>query len=65
MTKTLLKEILNKAFSQKDIALTYALMILSKKHTDIKKVNKAIIKRWSITGLINIKEQAWKNLVIK
>lgn len=64
-TQTLLNEISNKALSKKDIALTYALAIMSKTHTDFKKVNEAITKRWSMTELINIKEQAWKNVEIK
>ena len=27
---------------------------------DFKSINQAIIKRWSVAGLIYIKEQAWK-----
>lgn len=60
----LLREIQDKAFKQKDIANTYALSIISEQKSDEeidwKKVNKAIIERWSKSGLNCIKEMAWK-----
>ena len=57
----LLREIDNKVFKQKDIAQTYALSMASSEcdRIDWKKVNKAIIERWSKSGLIRIKNMAW------
>ena len=56
----LLRELLNKSFCQKDIALTYRLAIGV--HTEInwKKINEAIIKRCSISGLLRVIELALK-----
>ena len=45
---------------QKDIAQTYALALASSYPTDWARVNKAIIERWSISGLQRIKKMAWK-----
>lgn len=61
-TNVLLDEISNKKFRQKDIAITYRLSLMSSDPTDYKKVNRAIIDRWSISGLTRIKEMAWANL---
>jgi len=58
-TNVLLDEIKDKRFKQKDIAKTYALALRSSFQTDYKKVNQAIIDRWSVSGLIRIKELAW------
>ncbi len=44
---------------QKAIAQTYALALRSSWPTDWKRVNEAIIKRWSKSGLKRIKEMAW------
>ena len=45
--------------TQKDIAKTYALGLRSQLPTDWKAANKAIIERWSISGLERIKQLAW------
>ena len=58
-TNVLLREIEDKRFKQRDIAQTYALSLRSSFETDYKKVNCAIIDRWSVSGLIRIKEMAW------
>ena len=58
-TNVLLDEIANKQFKQRDIAMTYALSLQSNDPTDYKKVNRAIIDRWSKSGLNRIKEMAW------
>ena len=58
-TNVLLDEIADKQFKQKDIAMTYALSLQSSDTTNYKKVNKAIIDRWSAYGLNRIKEMAW------
>ena len=58
-TQTLLHEIANKDMKRIDIAKTYYLAIQSSEKTDWKKVNKAIIDRWSKSGLNYIKTQAW------
>ena len=58
-TQTLLDGIANQELDKKDIALTYHLALLSSDETDWPKVNKAIIKRWSKSALIDIKALAW------
>jgi len=45
--------------TQKQIAQTYALGLRSSWPTDWKRVNEAIIKRWSFSGLNRIKNMAW------
>lgn len=45
--------------TQRQIAMTYALALRSSYPTDWKKVNDMIIERWSVAGLIRIKELAW------
>lgn len=58
----LLKEIPDKTLYQIDIALTYRLAIHADPVSNFnwKKVNKAIIKRWSKSGLLRVKKLAWK-----
>ena len=58
-TKTLLDEINNKKLHKKDISQTYRLAMNSSDKTDWEKVNKAIIFRWSLSALKDIKEWAW------
>ena len=59
--QVLLKEIANRAFKRMDIARTYALATKSSefKQVDWVKVNEAIVKRWSLSGLEYIKNLAW------
>lgn len=58
---TLLQEIADEAFKRRDVAKTYHLALRSSERDriDWKKVNRAIIERWSVSGLNWIKEQAW------
>lgn len=44
---------------QKQIAQIYALALVSSWPTDWRRVNEAIIKRWSFAGLNRIKNMAW------
>jgi len=53
------QEVENK-FTQKQVALTYAFGITSRSPIDWKKVNRMIIERWSMYGLLNVKKLAWK-----
>lgn len=66
ITKFILSEIENKKLKQKDIAKTYAIAIEydNKIIQPVywKKINEAIIKRWSRAGLKKVKEMAWKNI---
>lgn len=59
--QTILGEIANKQLKRIDIAKTYALSMASSEceKIDWAKVNQAIIDRWSKSGLIWIKTQAW------
>jgi hypothetical protein len=59
-TVVLLNEISIKELKRDDIAKIYALAILSEEVTDFKKVNEAIMERWSFSALQYIKEKAWK-----
>lgn len=62
---TLEEDLLNKLkekVTRKDIVSLYALMIYFEDLIDWKKVNRAIIKKWSLSGLIYIKRLAWKQL---
>ena len=61
-TQTLMQEINNKQFKQADVALTYAMAVCSSDKTDWHKVNKAIMERWSISGLKRVKDMAWKRI---
>ena len=56
---TILSELKHKEITQRDIAQTYALAIKSPEDIDWAKINKAIIERWSLSGLKRIKEMAW------
>lgn len=57
-TETLLGEIADKRIKRKSVAMTYALAMRSSEAVDWARVNKAIIKRWSISALTYIKELA-------
>ena len=59
-TQTILNELEHPEIKQKSVALTYALAIRSREVTDWEAVNKAIIDRWSASGLDRIKKMAWK-----
>ena len=59
-TQTILNELGHPEIKQRSVALTYALAIRSREATDWEAVNKAIIDRWSISGLERIKRMAWK-----
>lgn len=50
---------ISKGLNQKQIAQTYALAIRSSWPTDWRRVNQAIIDRWSVKGLERIKKMAW------
>lgn len=60
--KVLLAEIADKRMKQPDVAITYALAIKDGSFDDWETVNKAIIERWSRSGLEKIKKMAWKKL---
>ena len=58
----ILKEIQDKTLHQINISLTYRSAIGAHQMANIdwKKINKAIIKRWSKSGLLRVKKMAWK-----
>jgi hypothetical protein len=58
-TPALLHEIAMPEMNQRDIASTYGLALRSLCETDWAKVNAAIVERWSVAGLMQIKEAAW------
>lgn len=66
-TQTILHEIANKA-TQKYVAVTYAIALKSEAQgadkPDWPKINRAILDRWSMSGLERIKKWAW-DLVLK
>lgn len=57
---TILNEISHKECKRNDIALTYYFCMVSSENIDYAKVNKAIIERWSFSGLEYIKKEANK-----
>ena len=57
---TILNEISHKICKRNDVALTYYFCMVSSKDIDYKKINKAIIERWSFSGLEYIKKEANK-----
>lgn len=57
--KNLLDEIQSTA-TEEDVTAMYARAIASKQRINWKRVNAAIIARWSRTRLIEIKSNAWK-----
>ena len=57
---TILNEIEHKECKRKDIALTYYFCMVSLEDIDWGKVNRAILERWSRSGLKYIKEEAYK-----
>ena len=50
---------INQGCTQKQIAQTYALALISSYKTDWRRVNNAIMDRWSPEGLNRIKQMAW------
>lgn len=56
----LLGEIADGRMTQKDVAATYALAMTNSDEIDWAVVNRAIIDRWSMSGLRRIKELAWR-----
>jgi hypothetical protein len=57
-TNHLLREIAAPEMKRKDVAQSYALALRSSDPTDWKRVNAAILARWSLSGLKWIKTQA-------
>lgn len=58
--QTLLEEIANPKMTRADVVLTYRLALGSSQLIDWRKVNEAIIARWSVSGLTWIKKRAWR-----
>ncbi len=58
-TQVLLNEIKNNKLKKKDIAKTYTLAMMSGEATDWGVINEAIITRWSLSALRDIKKMAW------
>jgi hypothetical protein len=58
---TLLREIADPIVKRLDVAKTYALALRSSEceRVNWKKINYAIVERWSISALEWIKKQAW------
>ena len=65
----ILEQIADKKQKRNDIAKTYigvlAVPFFMKDTIDIPKINKAIINRWSMSGLKYIKDKAWKKFELK
>lgn len=57
--RVLLEEIADPALKREDIALTYSLAFRSPRQVNWAKVNRAIMKRWSVSALEWIKKRAW------
>lgn len=57
--ENVIEQEIRNGMKQRDIAQTYALALKSSWPTDWKRVNEAIIKHWSVSGLERIKKLAW------
>jgi hypothetical protein len=64
-TGTLLHEIAAPEISRRQVAQTYRLAMESSEPTDWPRVNRAILKRWSLSGLAWIKRQAHSGVCFK
>jgi hypothetical protein len=58
-TSVLLNEIADPKAKQVDVSQTYCLALMSSEKTDWGQVNRAILDRWSMSGLERIKKMAW------
>lgn len=59
--RVILDEIANRAMTRADVAQTYAMLIRQADETcDWRRINEAIIRRWSRSALEYIKRRAWK-----
>lgn len=58
--RVLLEEIADPRMKRADVAASYALALKTPDEVDWKKVNAAIIERWSLSALKWIKTRAWK-----
>jgi len=54
-----LQEVDDKRNTQKDVAKVYAEFVLYGRLEDFRRVNDAVIERWSLSGLDRIKRMAW------
>lgn len=64
-TGILLLDVLDTSLRQRDVARSYAqglLLMHAGVELDWKVINRAIIDRWSLNGLVRVKEMAWKQL---
>lgn len=59
LEETLLEEVADKRTKREDIAQTYALALKTAGYFDWRKINLAIVDRWSLSGLEWIKQSAW------
>lgn len=57
----IMNEIEDRAFKRKAVAHTYSILI-QKGHREFGEINRAIVQRWSESGLAWIKRQAWKQV---
>jgi hypothetical protein len=57
----IMNEIEGKVYTRAAVAKTYAILI-QKGHRDFLQINTAIKKRWSMSALLWIKTEAWKQL---
>jgi len=58
----ILKEISDKRFKRKDVALSYYFCMVSSEKVNWQIINRAIIDRWSWYALDFIKTLAWKKI---
>jgi hypothetical protein len=58
-TELLLQEIQDQDMGERDVAQSYALAMRSSEDWNVPRVNGAIVNRWGIEGLKEIKKMAW------
>ena len=64
---SILDDVVRGQQNREDMARWYQFALLTQPHSGEywERLNKAIIKKWSKSGLEYIKKQAWKHMVVK
>lgn len=58
----MLREIADKRMTRDDVKVTYAFGLLTPREVDWRRVNEAIVERWSVSALAYVKEGAWRRV---
>lgn len=62
LQRSILEEVANPKTRRKDLVDYYVLALYTTEQMDWSKINRAIMARWSLSGLEWIKTRAWKKV---